>query len=125
MSMKLKIVLKEDINKWKKLGLKGLKEIRKISVKDMIIQKGSVKEGVGIRKSFENCVSGRKSRSSGPIRVSWVMEENKFLLTDGYHRVTDGLLRGQTVFEAEIDWRGYTTKWKIPAKEDRFKLNNE
>ena len=54
-----------------------------------------------------------------------IIRENKFLLTDGYHRVTEGLLKGETKFLAEIDWKGYSTEWKIPHKKDRFYLKNE
>jgi hypothetical protein len=111
--------------KWKEYGLKGIKEKRLISIHEMIIQRGDEKKGVGIRTSFKNCLEGRKSKTKGPIQVTWIMEENKFLLTDGYHRITEGLLKGETKFLAEVDWKGYSTEWKIPHKKDRFYLKNE
>ena len=80
-------LIKEDIEKFKKLGLRGIKEKRLVSIHEMIIQRGDEEKGVGIRKSFRNCMEGKKSHTQGPIQVSWIMEENKFLLTDGYHRV--------------------------------------
>lgn len=123
--MSQKYKLKENFKYYIKYGLKGIKETREVSIHEMIIQRGDTEKGVGIRTSFKNCMEGRKSKTEGPIQVTWILSEDKFLLTDGYHRVTEALLKGQIKFLAEVDWKGYSTEWKIPAKDDRFYLKNE
>lgn len=75
----------------------------------------------GVIATYRDIKEGNVSRTpDDPIKVCWIRNENKFLITDGYHRLVERILRKEKSFICEIDWTGYTTKWKVPAKKDRI-----
>ena len=109
----------ERIEKWQNYDISRPKIKETISVKEMIVIKGD--EKWGIRAAIKNISEGRKSRSKGqPIQVTWILAEDKFLITDGYHRLVEGLMRGNKEFICEVDWSGCSLKWKVPRADNRF-----
>ena len=90
--------LSESLKKWEKFGLNQKTEKRKLHYSDLIVGKGNLKYGM---------VATYK---------------NKFLVTDGYHRLLQYLLEGRTEYLCEIEWTGYSLEWKVPTKGNRLAL---
>jgi hypothetical protein len=112
-------VANENINKWMEYDPTAEKPQQVIPVKKMIVIKGDEKWGV--RAAIKNVSEGRRSRSAGePIQVTWILAENKFLITDGYHRLVEGMIKGKEEFLCEVDWSGCSLDWKVPRADNRF-----
>jgi len=112
--------LEESLRKWEEFGLNGTVELQELYIGDLLISKGSTQ--FGIAAAFNDVINERKSMTEGPIQVCWIREENKFLVTDGLHRLVEGLLEGRTHYLSEIDWTGYSLAWAVPEGDDRFSL---
>ncbi len=117
--------ISESLKKWEKFGLNQKTEKRKLHYSDLIVGKGNLKHGM--IATYRDIQEGRLSKTKGPIQVCWIREENKFLVTDGYHRLLQYLLEGRTEYLCEIEWTGYSLEWKVPTRENRFilKENNK
>ena len=102
------------------LGLEDIKEVAPLSIKDLIIELGNFKYGfIGAMADVQK---GNKSRTTGPIQVTWIIEENKFVVTDGLHRLVEKVFSKTDLNNilCEIDWSGFELKWKIPKKNNRL-----
>jgi len=110
--------LNESLRKWEEFGLKQQTEVQRLHYTDLIVGKGDSK--CGIIATYRDILENRMSRTKDPIQVCWIREENKFLVTDGYHRLTQYLIEGEVEYLCEIDWTGYSLEWGIPLKEERF-----
>jgi len=109
----------ENINKWMEYDPTAVKPQQVIPVKEMIVIKGD--ERWGVRAAIKNVSEGRRSRSAGePIQVTWILAEDKFLITDGYHRLVEGMIKGKEEFLCEVDWSGCSLDWKVPRADNRF-----
>ena len=111
-----------SLKKWKKFGLNEKTEICRLNVADLIIALGDKNSGfVG---TYHDILNEKFSHSySQPAQVCWIREEDKFLVTDGYHRILQRMLKGEASFLCEIDWSGYSLKWYLPTLNERFNLN--
>tara|TARA_R100000808_G_C2142285_1_gene150063 strand:- start:41 stop:637 length:597 start_codon:yes stop_codon:yes gene_type:complete len=109
--------------KWKKFGLSEKTEICELHIRDLIVDRGNSKYGITATK--RDILEGKVSKTEGPIQVCWIQDENKFLVTDGYHRLVQSMMKSKTNFLCEIDWTGYSLKWRIPYGERRFKYRNK
>jgi len=90
---------------------------------NLIVEKGNSK--YGIVAAYRHFTEGIKSNSfANPIKVVWINEENKFLVVDGFHRLVERLLRGEHKFLCEIDWTGFSNRWKLPESYDRLILED-
>ena len=113
--------LSESLKKWETLGLNEKTEVCKLHLSELIIAKGD--HEYGITAAYNDILEGNKSRTPDvPIQVCWLREENKFLITDGLHRLTQFLLEGKLEYLCEIDWTGYTFACGVPAPNNRFML---
>ena len=110
--------LNESLKKWEKFGLNQQTELRELYYSDLIVEKGNLE--YGIVATYNDILEGKTSKSKAPIQVCWIREENKFLVTDGYHRLTQYLLQGKEKYLCEIDWTGYSLEWKVPSKKERL-----
>ena len=107
--------------KWKKYGLNSVKEVAELSFRELIIELGDLESGI-IAAMGDVC-RGNKSRTpSAPISVTWIREEDRFLVTDGLHRLAESILfnKEKISFICEIDWSGYSLKWSIQEKNNRL-----
>jgi hypothetical protein len=114
------MILNESLKKWKQFGLIEKTEICELHFNDLIINSGD--SNYGIIATYKNIREGKTSRTAGPIQVCWIREENKFLVTDGYHRLVQYLLEGKTNYLCEIEWTGYSLRWRVPPKGNRFTI---
>ena len=113
----LKEIILEAISEERSFELKS--EILELKFTDLIIGRGDY--DTGVIATYRDIQEGSASRTpDDPIKVCWIREENKFLITDGYHRLVEKVLRKQNTFLCEIDWAGYTLKWNIPSPKDRI-----
>jgi len=112
--------LNESLEKWKEYGLNQKTEIQELHINDLLVNVGDSQ--YGLIAAYNNIREGRGSRSSGPIQVCWIREENKFLVTDGNHRLLQYLLEGKIKYLCEIEWTGYSLKWAVPPKTKRFNI---
>jgi hypothetical protein len=110
--------LNESLKKWEEFGLNQQTELRKLHYNDLIVNSGS--STYGITATYKDILEKRLSRTDGPLQVCWIKEENKFLLIDGYHRLTQYLLEGKVRYLCEVDWTGYSLEWEVPSKRERF-----
>ena len=74
----------------------------------------------GIVGAYRDVLEGVRSATTGPIKVNWIEEEQKFLVVDGLHRIVEFIEKGETACYCEIDWHAGRGKWKLPTKEERF-----
>jgi hypothetical protein len=91
----------------------------KISFEHLIIETGNLEEG--IVGAYNDVLNGIRSQTSGPIKVNWIEEEQKFLVVDGLHRLVEFIEKGETSCYCEIDWHSGAGEWLLPTKEQRFK----
>ena len=94
----------------------------RIAIGEMILYKGNSDLTLGIAAAFKNHCEGKITRSEGfPIIVRYVLEENKYIIIDGYHRLVKGLLEGKTEFECCLEESDALKHlgW-IPPKSHRF-----
>jgi len=110
--------LSESLKKWEEFGLKQQTELRKLHYNDLIVHKGN--SSCGIIATYKDILEKKFSKIDAPLQVCWIREENKFLVIDGYHRLTQYLLEGKINYLCEVDWTGYSLEWRIPLKEERF-----
>ena len=110
----------ESLKKWENLGLNGIVELQELHIDDLLVSKGCTRYGMAA--AYNNIINERKSRTDGPIQVCWIREENKFLVTDGLHRLVEALLEGKTRYLCEIEWTGYSLAWAVPSGDKRFSL---
>jgi hypothetical protein len=96
----------------------SLKEAR-IDFSDLIIQAGDLNEG--ILAAYNDVCEGVRSKTSGPIKVNWIQEEQKYLVVDGLHRIVEFIEKGKSSCMCEINWTLGQDKWKLPSKNERFK----
>jgi len=96
----------------------SLKEAR-IDFSDLIIQTGDLNEG--ILAAYNDVCEGVRSKTSGPIKVNWIQEEQKYLVVDGLHRIVEFIEKGMSSCMCEINWTIGQDKWKLPSKNERFK----
>tara|TARA_R110000824_G_scaffold170386_1_gene347724 strand:+ start:3156 stop:4700 length:1545 start_codon:yes stop_codon:yes gene_type:complete len=114
----------EHLKKWENYDPTASKKVSKISIKEMIVIKGN--ERWGIRAAIKNIAEGRRSKSKdNPIQVTWILSEDKFLITDGYHRLVEELMQGNKEFLCEVDWSGYSLDWRVPELSNRFIMENK
>jgi hypothetical protein len=114
--------LSESLQKWKEFGLNQKTDICELEYTDLIVHTGN--NTTGMVATYRDITEGKTSKTEGPIQVCWLKEENKFLVTDGFHRFLEGLLEGKTTYLCEVDWTGYTLRWSVPPIEERFVLEN-
>ena len=96
----------------------------KIHIDEMILYKGDPSLKFGLAAAYNNHLEGRPTKSEGkPIVVRYVMQEKKYVVLDGYHRIINGLLEGNLEFDCGYDWFGeHSKRFWIPEQKDRFVL---
>ena len=115
--------LSESLKKWEEFGLNQTTELCELHFNDLIVMKGNDK--YGLVATYKDLQEGRVSLTpDAPLQVTWIREDNKFLVTDGLHRLLEALLEGQLQYLCEIDWTGYTLRWHVPEPTDRFTLKS-
>ena len=115
--------LSESLKKWEEFGLNQVTELCELHFNNLIIMKGN--DEYGLVATYKDLQEGRGSLTpESPLQVTWIREENKFLVTDGLHRLLEALLEGQLQYLCEIDWTGYTLHWHVPELMDRFTLKS-
>lgn len=115
------MLLSESKKLWKSYGLNSVKELRNLNISDLIVDYGN--SDYGLLAAYKDYCSGAFSKTKAPLEVIWILEENKFLLIDGYHRLVEGILKNKIKYDCLIDWKGFTLLWKIPLLEERYKHN--
>lgn len=108
------------VHKMIQLGLEGITEVSQLSIKDLIVELGDFDSGfVG---ALADVSRGNPSRTKAPIQVTWLIEEDKFLVTDGLHRLVEKVLSNSDLNNilCEIDWSGFELAWSIPNKDNRL-----
>ena len=82
-----------------------------------------------VNKAFSNCASGKFSFStSNPVEVLLLDPKQNngssgYLLTDGYHRVIEAILKKERVVTCKVDTSGYNDYWAITK--DPFPFSDE
>jgi len=98
------------------LGPENIKTYHKVKIEDMIVQYGDHSYGVVL--AYNHFKEGIKSLTPDkPLDVLYILEENKFLLIDGYHRYVANLLAEKKEIMCRVNWLGYSLLYDIPAKE--------
>jgi SPP1 gp7 family putative phage head morphogenesis protein len=88
-------------------------DIARFRVEDLLLDKRAVQH---TRGDIDN---GRKSHTEGPLDV-WKTEDGRYLVVDGYHRVLEGIDRGDKEFDIQVVGEGYTDYWVIPDKDNTY-----
>lgn len=92
-------------------------KICELHFNDLIVHRGNY--DYGIKAAYRHFTEGIKSRTpEAPIQVTWIQQENKFLITDGMHRLVEAILAGKDSFLCEIDWTGSGLKKARLVRED-------
>jgi hypothetical protein len=112
------MLLSESKKHWKKYGLNSIKENRILHISEILVDLGD--DEVGLKATYNDYKQGIRSKTNKPLSVLWLLEENKFLLVDGYHRLLEGLIKKQENFQCTINWQGFTLLWKIPVNEEIY-----
>lgn len=73
----------------------------------------------GVTNALNDNISGRVSKSSGPLHVH-KLENGKLLLVDGFHRFADGILKGQITFPVKTISEGYSDYYATPSESENF-----
>ena len=108
--------------KWEKYGLQEIKEVQTLPVSSLIIELGDMNTGF-VAALMDVYQGNRSITPNNPIQVTWIREENKFLVTDGLHRLAESLFskaNKKSDFLCEIDWTGYSLEWSLPAADNRL-----
>lgn len=71
-----------------------------------------------VRAAVENLSRGLSSMTEGPVEVNYHPSLDKFQLTNGYHRLVEALMRGES--EIEVNNEGEAS-WRPPNLGDRYK----
>jgi len=110
----------DNEKKWIELGLNDIKEVDILSINDLIIEMGNSK--TGFVAALFDVYKGNRSKTSGPIQVTWIHKEDKFLVTDGLHRLVEKVFSksDKTKILCEIDWSGFSLRWVTPDKNNRL-----
>lgn len=86
-------------------------EIQEVLIKDLIMTKEEIKSAVS------NLARGLPSMTEGPLFVMLHPSNNRYQLTNGYHRVVEALMNHKTyVSVRNID----NANWKLPSKKELF-----
>ena len=111
--------MKDDyVSYWKKFGTNDIKTYKSIPLDQIIVQHGEGKYGVTL--AYKHLKEGIRSLTpNDPVSVIYLLEENKFLLTDGYHRFVESMLKKENNIMCMVDWKGFTLLYDVP-KEERF-----
>ena len=120
--------LSESMKMWEKYGLNNKTEIRTLHINNLMLSMGVPsyeRSGPnGIWGTYKDLQEGDVSRTPNkPVNVIWIREENKFLVTDGYHRILEKCLRGETEILCEVEWTGYCLSYPIPKLNERFNIS--
>ena len=110
--------LEESLKLWEKYGLEETIEFRTLHFSELLIAKGD--HDTGVVATHRDIREGKCSRTPNtPIQVVWLREENKFLVTDGYHRIVEAAMRGEEKISCAVEWTGYTLRFTAPTKDNR------
>ena len=71
-----------------------------------------------IQAAVDNLSRGLPSMTEGPLEVNYHPAIDKFQLTNGYHRLVEALMSGQS--EVKVQNTGQAT-WKPPSHDDIYK----
>ena len=94
----------------------------KIHIDDLILYKGNPGLEYGVARAFINHENGKPTQSGDqPVIVKYLVEENKYIVLDGYHRIVKGLLEGKKIFNCTFDGAEKHKYW-LPPENRRFKL---
>ena len=103
------------------LGPENIKTYQKVKIEDLIVQYGDRTYGVTL--AYNHIKEGIKSLTPDkPLEVLYILEENKFLLIDGYHRYVEHLIKEKKEIMCRVNWLGYSLLYDVPSKE-RFVIS--
>jgi hypothetical protein len=71
-----------------------------------------------VQAAVDNLSRGLPSMTEGPVEINYHPSLGKFQLTNGYHRLVEALLRGQS--EIKVHNTGEAT-WSPPNRSDLYK----
>lgn len=78
-----------------------------------------------VRKTLlDDLYMGRFSQSKGEIDV-WYSDEERYAITDGYHRAVEAMLLGIDELRARVEGIGYSSYWSLPREGERFEYRPE
>ncbi|MDB4490008.1 hypothetical protein N9045_00685 [bacterium] len=71
-----------------------------------------------VQAATDNLSRGLPSMTEGPVEVNYHPSLGKFQLTNGYHRLVEALMRGES--EIQVSNQGEAS-WRPPSLEDTYK----
>jgi hypothetical protein len=80
-------------------------------IADLIMTKEEIEAAVS------NLSRGLASQTEGPVEVNLHPSINQYQLTNGYHRVVEAMMRGETEVPVKDDGQA---EWRPPGRRDRF-----
>jgi hypothetical protein len=89
-------------------------QLKGIPIQDMILRKED------LELAAHSLSQGRESMTSGPVKVYFVEQENKYDLADGYHRVLRAILDRRDVILAEVHMVDDPNQLYVPPMRDRY-----
>lgn len=116
-----KIILKLNEKKYKQLQLfkvvpqnPDIGDTFKIPLELLDMNEQSVRKTL-----LDDLYMGRFSQSTGEIDI-WYSDEERYAITDGYHRAVEAMLLGIDGLRARVEGVGYSSYWSLPREEERF-----
>ena len=95
----------------------------KLHIDDLILYRGNKAMNKGIAAAYIHHEIGRPTRSEHlPIIVKYLVEEKKYIVLDGYHRIVKGLLEGKRLFDCTFEGAENHKYW-VPPKSKRYTLS--
>ncbi len=94
-------------------------------ISDLVLYNGDDNFEKGVAVAYLHYKAGILSESPDePVVIQRIEEEpGKYLVIDGYHRIMEGLMRGERSFNCRFSSKKYD--WWVPTGEDRFQLPKE
>jgi uncharacterized ParB-like nuclease family protein len=112
---------KINFENWQNYGLNNVQTYMLIDINDIVVYYGDAT--YGMVATSNHLREGLNSRTPNkPIDVLWLMEENKFFITDGCHRYAQSVIDNKKQILCRVDWSGYSLLYSIPKINERFSI---
>ena len=90
-------------------------DLKELPIDSLIITKSELEAAIS------NITRGYPAVTEGPVEVAYLKRFRRHQLVNGYHRMVDYLLAGQTSVLAKVS----EGTWKLPPMSDRFVFQPE
>lgn len=115
--IKMNSLIHESANSWTRELQRGVDRDEAFSIMDFPIKALSISKKAA-SLGMDDIKHGRGSKTQKPVDVMYNIDYGQFIITDGYHRVLEAIMRKEKTIKIKVWSTTYSDYYSSVRKED-------